>query len=195
MVCTVQRAADPGNVGFHPGGGLIMGGQHGADRPARVGTQGRLDCGQRRAFAPGAFDHLNVQPVALAQVDPAVAEHPEPRGKNGVAGRQRVADRRLPAPRTGRGQDNHLTAIHVQHALHPLHRRAEQPGEGGRTMIQRGHVAGLAQRLGNVRRTGNEDGVLQGHRTVPFWGADTIAAESLPPQFFRKIFSFPDYAR
>jgi hypothetical protein len=55
-------------------------------RPPAVGAQDFLEAGGGNALAPGSLDDLDGQAMALAHVDPAVAEHAVARSKNRIAG-------------------------------------------------------------------------------------------------------------
>jgi hypothetical protein len=140
-----------------------MRGDHHLDLVALVGAQSTFDGRQRHALTPGCLDHLDVQAVALAKVDPAVAEHPEAGGQNGVAGRQRVGHRRFPAAGAGRREQEDLAVFRAEDLLHACHGRTEQPTEGGRAVVHGGHVTRLADFLGDIGGPGDEDRILKGH--------------------------------
>jgi hypothetical protein len=42
------------------------------------------------------------------------------------------------------GKHDHFARVHLQHAPHPFDRRLEDPREGGAAVVERWHVAGLA---------------------------------------------------
>ncbi|CAM3299170.1 hypothetical protein PANO111632_12925 [Paracoccus nototheniae] len=163
MARPVQRAADGGDVGPNAGRGLVMGGQDGLDPMGGVGGQDLLEPVGGDALAPGLIHDLHIQPVPLAHVDPAVAEHPVPGGQHRGARRQGVGDRRLPPAGAGRGKDKDLRLRRFQDLFHALQRGMQDLAEHRAAMVDGGHVDGLAKHLGDVRRAGNEDRVLGAH--------------------------------
>jgi hypothetical protein len=70
-----MRAAHGGDVRDDAGRGLVVGGEDGLDARGLVGAQDLLEAVGGNALAPGRFDDLDVEAVALAHVDPAVREH------------------------------------------------------------------------------------------------------------------------
>jgi hypothetical protein len=86
--------------------------------------------------------------MALAHVDPAVAEHAVARCENRIAGRQRVGDRHLPAAGARGGKMKTSAEVGAQDLPHAVARRMQDVREGRRPVIDRGHVAGPAQGSG-----------------------------------------------
>jgi len=137
-----------------------MGDEHRPDRVGGIRAQGLFEPVGGGAAAPGAVENLHIEPVTLAHVDPAMAEHAVPRDEDRIAGRQRVGDRRLPAARSGGGKDHDLAVLRSEHPLAALAHGGERPREGGRAVIHRLHLHGAAQAIGHVGRAGDENRVL-----------------------------------
>ena len=159
----VQRVAHRSNVRPHAGRGFVVRGQNGLDLVARVGGQNLGVTVRRHALPPRGFDHVHVQPVALAHINPALRKHPVARGQNGVARAERVGQRRFPAPRAGRGEDEHLGAGAFQHLLNARTGGVQDLPEQRRPVVDGRHIASLAQVLGDVGRPRNENWVLKAH--------------------------------
>jgi hypothetical protein len=94
----------------------------------------------RRALAPRPLDHLDLEPVPPAELDPALREHAVPRGEDLVAGRQRVGDRGLPAGGAGGREDQYLRLAALQHPAHAVEDRPQ-------------HLAKAAERWSIVGRS------------------------------------------
>jgi hypothetical protein len=184
----VHRAAHGGDVGHDAGRGLVMGGQHGLDAVARVGAQDLLEPVGGNAPRPRGFDDLDGQAVALAHVDPAMAEHAVARRQHRVAGRQRVGDRHFPAAGAGGGEDEDLGRLGAQDLPHAVCARVQdvsrRPTTGGRAWACRRPGAGL----GHIRGAGYEHRVLKAHgRLLPWLGPRYIVAHPAH-NFFEKVF-------
>src|SRR5690606_30291540 len=141
-----------------------------------VGGKDFLVAGRRQTLTPGGFDDLDVEPVALAHVNPAVAEHSVARRQHPVAGRKRVAQCGFPAAGPGGRVDEDMRPFRFQHLAHILETRVQDLGEGRRAVVNRRNVAGLAGLLRHVRGPGDEHGVLIAHCQPP-----TIVARSVCP--------------
>ena len=85
MCCSVHREAQTCDVRFHTGCSFIMGGQNRFDRVTGILAQRRFNFRQRHPHAPRGVDDFNDQAVALAHINPAVAEHAKPRSQNRIA--------------------------------------------------------------------------------------------------------------
>jgi hypothetical protein len=126
--------------------------------------------------------------MALAHVDPAMGEHAVAGRENRVAGRQGVGDRDLPAAGARGREDEHLGPFGAKDLPDTVACGLQDVREGGRPMIERGHVAGPAKRLGHIGGAGYENRVLEAHCRLLPW----IGTTSRPPvavhNFFENVF-------
>ena len=95
----VQRLAHGAHIAGDAGRGLVVREEHRLDLVLLVGGERFLVALDRGAFSPFGVEHVHREPEALRHVDPELAEHAEPRGKDAVTRRKRVGERSL--PRTG----------------------------------------------------------------------------------------------
>lgn len=171
MARGIECAADGGNVGDDACGGLVMGGENGLDPVRCVGGQDRLVTIRRQARPPRCLDDFDIETMALAQINPAMAEHAVTRGQHLVARRQRVGDRHLPTTRPGGGKQEHLGRGSLENGPNPCHRRCQHLGKGAGPVVKRRNIHRPAQVLGHIGRSGDEDGVLHGcSSSISHWG-------------------------
>ena len=167
MTCGIKGRAYPRNIGAHPCRGFVMGGKNDFDLTLNIRTQCRLNLRNRGRLPPWHINDLDVQTVALAHINPAMAEHAKPRGKNSVTRTQCVGDGRLPPACACRGQQDHFALGHLQHAAHPRHGRLEHRAKGGTAVIKRGHITGFANALWDIGWPRNENWILKRHFVRP----------------------------
>ena len=116
-----------------------------------------------RARTPARFDDHDVQPMAPAHVDPAMAEHSVAGRKDPVAGTQSVGERGFPPARAGGGENENLGSVCFQDFPYARQGRAKNLREQRRPVVERRHVDCLAQQLRHIGRAGYEDGILHIH--------------------------------
>jgi hypothetical protein len=97
----IKSLAYGGNVRAHTGRGLVVGGEHRLDHVGFVGLQDLSVTIGRQAMAPRRLNDLDLKPVALTHIDPAMREHAVARSEDLVARAQRVGQRRFPAACSG----------------------------------------------------------------------------------------------
>jgi hypothetical protein len=189
MLRGVQRAPHGGDVREHAGRRFVVGGENRLDAAVLVGAQDLLEPRRGDAFAPRRFHDLDGESMALAHVDPAMGEHAVARRENRVAGRQRVGDRHLPAAGARGREDEHLGRFGAQDLPDTLSRGLQDVREGRRPMIDRGHVAGPAKRLGHIGGAGYENRVLEAHcRLLPWIGTTSRPPVGVVHNFFENVF-------
>ena len=138
------------------GGGLVVARQHGFDGVGLVfGEEARVIL-KRNALAPFHVDHLDIEIVPLAEVDPEVRELSKARCQDLVARRKGVGDRSFPtAGARGREKEN-LPGFGLEHLLQVFKERQGKGRKIRSSLILHRHVDCTAQALGNVRGSRNE---------------------------------------
>ena len=120
MLGRIQRLAHPGDIAGDSGGSLVMAGEHSLDLVLLVRFQRLLGTLERHALAPLDILDFHVVSEPLRHVDPQMAELSEARGQHLVAGRQRIAQCRLPATGARGREDEYLTGSGLEDLLQTL---------------------------------------------------------------------------
>ena len=184
----IERFAHIGHVGRHAGCGFVMCDQNRLDRVLGVSGQLRLGPVGRKAFAPGHFGHHNVEAKVATHFDPLVAEHAIADGQNRVARNERVGQCRFPAACTGGREDEDLCMARFDDGLDACSRGGQQCRERRRAVIDCRQIAGPAQMLGHVGRTGDENRILKTHALSPPNVGPLLRSQNVFHNFFEIVF-------
>jgi hypothetical protein len=164
MIHVVERAAHGRDIAGDAGGGLVVADQHRLDAPRLVTFERAGEGLDRRALAPGDIDRLDLDAVALAEIDPEMRELAIARRQHLVARRQRVGDRGLPAPGARRREQEHLAVDGLEYLPQVAKERQREGRYVRRPLVLAGDRERLANALRHIRRAGNEQEIASGHR-------------------------------
>ena len=159
----VQRLTHASDVRDHASSSFVLAGQDGLDAVLRVSLQDVSILLQWHAGAPLAIHNLHIQTQALAHVDPQVAELPEARGQDGVAGRQGVSQRRFPAASARGRKHKGRTDLGAVDGLQAGHDGVGQHREMGGAVVFHGHHHGALDAVWNIGGTGNKQKITTCH--------------------------------
>ena len=126
------------------------------DLLASIRSQRCLNLVCRGAIPPGAVDHLNLQPMTLAKINPSMTENTISSHENLVSRAQGVGDGGFPTPGTTCREEQYAGAIGSKNLFYTCLNRQHQINEIRRPVITCLDVHRLLQPVGNVGGTGNE---------------------------------------
>ena len=174
MSHSIHRSTNSGNVATHTGSGFVVGNQDRLDVMARVGGENFPVAVGRRAAAPFAFDHLDIEIVTLAEIDPAVREHAVTGDQHLVTGRQRVGHGRFPTTGAAGREGDHFAIGGAEHLFAVAQDRREGFDEVGRTVVAGLDMHRAAQAVRDIGGAWDKNRVLIGHGAAPFAGWELL---------------------
>src|SRR5438067_5167230 len=163
MICLIQGPAHGDNVARHTGCGFILSGEYPLDLMILIRLQDLGVLLYRHTLAPIDFEGLDIELVALAEIDPEVTEMPKARHQDFIARGQGIGHGGLPSAGAGGWKDKYLAGLRFKDLFDILKQRQSKPWQIQRPHILLRDMHGVHDTLGDVGRSWDEKEITSGH--------------------------------